>query len=132
MNKCIFIGRLTKDVELTYTQDATNPMAVAKYTIAVNRNKKDAPADFLNCIAFGKAAEFVGKYFKKADKICVVGRLQTGSYINKDQQKVYTTDIIVEEQEFVDSKNEGSGTPAASTQPRPQEAEDLGKMPWEK
>ena len=111
MNKVILMGRLTRDPEVRYTQ-GDNAMAIARYSLAVDRRfKKDGDeqtADFINCIAFGKAGEFAEKYFRKGTKIAVVGRIQTGSYTNKDGQKVYTTDVVVEEQEFAESKNSGS------------------------
>ncbi len=104
-NKWIGIGRLTKDVDLRYSGET----AITKYSIAVNRKFKKAgepEADFFNVVAFGKAGEFAEKYFRKGQQIAIVGRLQTGSYTNKDGQKVYTTDIIAEEQHFADSKKE--------------------------
>ena len=107
MNKVELIGRLTKDPEVRYSQ-AAEPMAIARYTLAVDRRfKKDgeATADFINCVAFGKLGEFAEKYLKKGTKIAVSGRIQTGSYTNKDGQKVYTTDVVVEEQEFCESKS---------------------------
>ena len=111
MNKVILMGRLTRDPEVRYTQ-GDNAMAIARYSLAVDRRfKKDGDeqtADFINCIAFGKAGEFAEKYFRKGTKIAVVGRIQTGSYTNKDGQKVYTTDVVVEEQEFAESKNSSS------------------------
>ena len=111
MNKVILMGRLTRDPEVRYTQ-GDNAMAITRYSLAVDRRfKKDGDeqtADFINCIAFGKAGEFAEKYFRKGTKIAVVGRIQTGSYTNKDGQKVYTTDVVVEEQEFAESKNSGS------------------------
>ena len=111
MNKVILMGRLTRDPEVRYTQ-GDNAMAIARYSLAVDRRfKKDGDeqtADFINCIAFGKAGEFAEKYFRKGTKIAVVGRIQTGSYTNKDGQKVYTTDVVVEEQEFAESKSSGS------------------------
>lgn len=110
MNKCILIGRLTRDPEVRYTQ-GDNTMAIARYSLAVDRRFKrdgEPDADFINCVAFGKAGEFAEKYLKKGTKIAVVGRIQTGSYTNKDGQKVYTTDVVVEEQEFAESKNSGS------------------------
>lgn len=111
MNKVILMGRLTRDPEVRYAQGNDN-MAIARYSLAVDRRfKKDGDeqtADFINCIAFGKAGEFAEKYFRKGTKIAVVGRIQTGSYTNKDGQKVYTTDVVVEEQEFAESKNSGS------------------------
>ena len=110
MNKCTLIGRLTRDPEVRYTQ-GDNAMAIARYSLAVDRRFKrdgEPDADFINCVAFGKAGEFAEKYLKKGTKIAVVGRIQTGSYTNKDGQKVYTTDVVVEEQEFAESKNSGS------------------------
>ena len=107
MNKVIEIGRLTKDPEIRYSQGA-NTTCVARYTLAVDRKFKQEgqpTADFINCIAFGKLGEFAEKYLHKGVKIAVVGRIQTGSYTNKDGQKVYTTDVVVEEQEFCESKS---------------------------
>ena len=110
MNKVILMGRLTRDPEVRYTQ-GDNAMAIARYSLAVDRRFKrdgEPDADFINCVAFGKSGEFAEKYLKKGIKIAVVGRIQTGSYTNKDGQKVYTTDVVVEEQEFAESKNSGS------------------------
>lgn len=107
MNKFIGIGRLTQNPEVRYTQGA-NPTAVARYTLAVDRRFKrdgEPTADFIPCVAFGKQAEFAEKYLQKGIKIAVTGRIQTGSYTKLDGQKVYTTDIVVEEQEFCESKN---------------------------
>ena len=107
MNIVTLIGRLTKDPQVNYTQ-GENPMCIAKYTLAVERRSKkggEQNADFISCVAFGKNGEFAEKYFKKGTKIAVVGHITTGSYINKDGQKVYTTDVIVENQEFAESKN---------------------------
>ena len=107
MNFVALIGRLTRDPEIRYSQ-GENPMAIARYTLAVDRRfKKDgeATADFINCVAFGKLGEFAEKYLHKGVKIAVSGRIQTGSYTNKDGQKVYTTDVVVEEQEFCESKS---------------------------
>lgn len=103
MNKVILVGRLTKQPDVRYSQGAT-PMAIARYTLAVDRRTKDKETDFINCVAFSKAAEFAEKYLDKGTKIAVIGRIQTGSYTNKDGQKVYTTDVVVEEHEFVESK----------------------------
>lgn len=108
-NKWFGIGRLTKDPDVRYTQGEKS-MAIARYTLAVDRRfKKDGEptADFISCVAFGKVAEFSEKYLRKGIKIAVFGRIQTGSYTNKDGQKVYTTDVIVEEQEFCEKKGEG-------------------------
>lgn len=106
MNKVILMGRLTRDPEVRYSQ-GENQTAIAHYSLAVNRRFKregDPEADFINCVAFGKQAEFAEKYLKKGTKMAITGRIQTGSYTNKDGVKVYTTDIIVEEQEFAESK----------------------------
>ena len=108
MNKVILMGRLARDPEVRYPQ-GENAMAIARYTLAVDRrfkrNNDEQTADFINCIAFGKAGEFAEKYFHKGIKITVSGRIQTGSYTNRDGVKVYTTDVVVEEQEFAESKN---------------------------
>lgn len=106
MNKVILIGRLTADPDIRYSQ-SDNPVCVARYRLAVNRRFKregEPEADFINCIAFGKTGEFAEKYLHKGSKIAIVGRIQTGSYTNKDGQKVYTTDIVVEEHEFCESR----------------------------
>ena len=113
MNKVIEIGRLTKDPEIRYSQGASST-CVARYTLAVDRKFKQEGqpnADFINCIAFGKLGEFAEKYLHKGTKIAVTGRIQTGSYTNKDGQKVYTTDVVVEEQEFCESKSQSSSQP---------------------
>jgi single-strand DNA-binding protein len=107
------MGRLTRDPEVRYTQ-GSEPMAVARYTLAVNRRvRKDdgsQEADFINIVAFRKAGEFAEKYFRQGMRVLVSGRIQTGSYTNKDGQRVYTTDVIVDEQEFADSKNSSGRT----------------------
>ena len=110
MNKVIMLGRLTRDPEVRYSQ-AENPMAIARYTLAVDRKfKKDGEptADFISCIAFGKNGEFAERYLKQGTKIAITGRLQSGSYTNKDGIKVYTTDVVIEEQEFAESKRSDS------------------------
>lgn len=107
MNKVVLMGRLTRDPEIRYSQ-GEKPTAVGRYTLAVDRRfKRDGEqnADFINCISFGKAAEFAEKYLHKGTKIAVSGRIQTGSYTNKNGVKVYTTDVVVEEQEFAESKS---------------------------
>lgn len=129
MNKAILIGRLTRDPEVRYTQ-GSSPIAIARYTLAVDRRIKkenEQNADFIPCIAFGKSAEFVEKYLRKGTKMAVVGRIQTGSYTNQNGQKVYTTEIIVEEQEFAESKNASSGGQQNYQAPQSKrtEAEDL-------
>lgn len=106
MNKVIQSGRLTKDAEITYTQG--NNMAVARFTLAVDRRFKQEgqpTADFIRCIAFGKTAEFFERFGRKGTKFLIEGRIQTGSYTNKDGQRVYTTDVVVENTEFAESKS---------------------------
>ena len=106
MNKVILMGRLTRDPDIRYSQ-GEKATAVARYTLAVTRSFKregDADADFINCVAFGRAAEFAERYFRQGIRIVISGRIQTGSYVNKDGIKVYTTDVIVDEQEFAESK----------------------------
>lgn len=108
MNKVILMGRLTRDVETRYTQ-GNEPMAISRYTLAVDRKFKregEAEADFINCVAFGKAGDFTEKYFRKGMKVAVSGRIQTGSYTDRDGKTVYTTDIVVEEQEFCEKKEQ--------------------------
>lgn len=110
MNRVILIGRLTKDPDVRWSQ-GENSSAIARYTLAVDRRyKKDGEqnADFIGCVAFGKNGEFVEKHLKKGVKIAVIGRIQTGSY-EKDGQKIYTTDVVVEEHEFCESKRSGTG-----------------------
>lgn len=108
MNKFIGIGRLTRDPDVRYTQ-GENSMCVARYTLAIDRHVKrdqnQQTADFISCVAFGKSGEFAEKYLHKGMKIAVTGRIQTGSYTNREGQKVYTTDIVVEDQEFAESKS---------------------------
>ena len=111
MNKVILLGRLTRDPEVRYGI-GENATAVARYTIAVDRRfKRDGEqnADFIGCVAFGRNAEFAEKYLRQGTKIVLTGRIQTGSYTNRDGQKVYTTDIVVEEQEFAESKAAAAG-----------------------
>ena len=105
MNKVILMGRLTRDPEVRYAQNSNT--AVCRYSLAVDRRFKrdgEPDADFFNCTVFGKGAEFAEKYFRQGTKISIVGRIQTGSYTNRDGQKVYTTDVVIEEQEFAESK----------------------------
>ena len=108
MNKVILMGRLVRDPDVKYANGGNSgQMCIASYTLAVDRRFRkegEATADFLRCVSFGKAGEFAEKYFKQGTKVAVTGRLQTGSYTNKEGQKVYTTDVIVEEQEFAESK----------------------------
>lgn len=117
MNKVILMGRLTRDPEVRYSA-GDNPMAVANYTLAVDRRfKRDGEdnADFIGCVAFGKAAEFAEKYFRQGLKITISGYIQTGSYTNRDGQKVYTTKVVIEEQEFAESKKSGEGSGSGQT-----------------
>lgn len=125
MNKCHLMGRLTKDPEVRYST-GSKPTCVARYTLAVNRKfKQDGQptADFISCIAFGKQGEFAEKYLKQGIKIAVSGRIQTGSYEKKDGSKVYTTDVVVEEQEFAESKstNESLSAPSQTQVAEPQQ-----------
>lgn len=118
MNKVVLLGRLTRDPEVRY--GGANNTAVAKYSLAVPRKFKrdgDQECDFINCVAFGKLGEFAEKYLRKGTKIAVAGRIQTGSYTSKDGQRVYTTDVVVEDQEFAESKIASAAN--ANTQPDP-------------
>ena len=128
MNKVILMGRLTREPDVRYSQNADGSMAVARYTLAVDRRRgrnsdNEQSADFISCVAFGRAGEFAEKYLHQGTKIVVTGRIQTGSYTNKDGQRVYTTDVVVEEQEFAESKGSGSGS---SQQNVPQQSPDVG------
>ena len=127
MNKVILMGRLTRDPEVRYSA-GDNSMAIARYTLAVDRrcrrNDQEQSADFIGCVSFGKAAEFAEKYFRQGTKLVVAGRIQTGSYTNKDGQKVYTTDVVVEEQEFAESKSNSSGS-NTSDAPNPNNASSM-------
>ncbi len=110
MNKVILMGRLTRDPEIRYTQGDT-PTAVARYTLAVNRAYKrqgEPDADFINCVVFGRGAEFAEKYFRQGMRIVISGRIQTGSYTGRDGSRMYFTNIVVETQEFAESKASGS------------------------
>ena len=110
MNKVILMGRLTRDPEVRYSQ-GENPLAIARYTLAVDRRQSrsnggdEQSADFINCVAFGRSGEFAEKYLHKGTKIAVTGRIQTGSYTNKEGVKVYTTEVVVEDHEFAESRN---------------------------
>lgn len=130
------MGRLTRDPEVRYSQ-GENATAIARFTLAVDRRIKrdnEASADYINCVSFGRSAEFVEKYFHKGTKIVIAGRIQTGSYTNKDGQKVYTTDIVIEEQDFAESKaasqqnNSGNARNTSNSrqaqQPKPQTSPD--------
>jgi single-strand DNA-binding protein len=128
MNKVILMGRLTRDPEVRYSQGGENSLAIARYTLAVDRrfsrgagDNNQQTADFINCVAFGKSGEFAEKYFHKGTKVLVSGRIQTGSYTNKEGQTVYTTEVVAEDQEFAESKNssgfEGGFTGGSSSKP---------------
>lgn len=119
MNKVILLGRLARDPETRYG-GANDSMAVCRYTLAVDKKfKKDgeATADFINCISFGKIAEFAEKYFTKGLRVAVSGRIQTGSYTNRDGQKIYTTDVVVDEHEIAQSRSEASNQQESNRQP---------------
>ncbi len=127
MNKAILMGRLTRDPEVRYSQ-GENAMAIARYTLAVDRRfAKDSQqtADFISCVCFGKSAEFAEKWLKQGIKICITGRIQTGSYTNKEGVKVYTTEVVVEDQEFAESKKSQEG---ASDIPTPSNVNADGFM----
>ena len=126
MNKTILMGRLTRDPEIR-TAAGESGTVIARFTLAVNRRFRrdgEASADFINCVSFGKTAEFIEKYISKGRQICVSGRIQTGSYTNKDGQRIYTTEVVVEEVDFADSRRDAADTPAdaAGTMPAPQAA----------
>ncbi len=133
MNKVILMGRLTRDPEVRYSA-GDNSMAIARYTLAVDRRfRRDGEnsADFISCVAFGRSAEFAEKYFRQGIKIVVTGRIQTGSYTNRDGQRVYTTEVVVEDQEFAESKaasgenamsRQSAPSPSAPSMPSPSQA----------
>lgn len=124
MNKVILMGRLTREPDVRYSQNVDGSIAIARYTLAVDRRRgkdQEQTADFINCVAFGKAGEFVEKYLHQGTKIVVTGRIQTGSYTNKEGQKVYTTDVVVEDHEFAESKSAATNTPS-----RPEPGQMLG------
>ena len=139
MNRVILMGRLTRDPEVRWSR-GERAIAIARYTLAVDRRSRrnqdgnsEQTADFINCVAFDRAGEFAEKHFRQGQRILISGRIQTGSYVNKDGQKVYTTDVVVEEQEFAESKatsdaNVGSFSHAGGFQqaPAPTPAADAG------
>lgn len=138
MNKVILMGRLTREPDVRYSQNSDGSMAVARYTLAVDRRRArtnsdgaEQTADFISCVAFGRQGEFAEKYLHQGTKIAITGRIQTGSYTNKDGQRVYTTDVVVEEQEFAESKsaaagNGGDSNYAAYTPSRPEPSQAAG------
>ena len=132
MNKVILMGRLTRDPEVRYSQ-GENALAIARYTLAVDRRaarrEGEPTADFISCVAFGRSAEFAERYLRQGTKIVVSGRIQTGSYTNRDGVKVYTTEVVVEESEFAESKAAGgASTPSNNYQasPAPSPSTDIG------
>lgn len=135
MNKVVLMGRLTRNPEIRWSQGA-EPLAIARYTLAVDRrfarrdtNSNEPTADFISCVAFGKSGEFVEKYLKQGTKILVTGRIQTGSYTNKDGNKVYTTEVVVEEHEFAESKAATSGGDGGRPTPENASSEGFMSMP---
>ena len=127
MNRVILMGRLTREPDVRYSQNADGSMAVARYTLAVDRRRtrtadsNEQTADFISCVAFGRSGEFAEKYLHQGTKIVVSGRIQTGSYTNKDGQKVYTTDVVVDDQEFAESKSsQGMDSSYVPSRPTPQ------------
>lgn len=134
MNRVILMGRLTRDPEVRYSQGERS-MAIARYTLAVDRRGRrgqdggEQTADFINCVAFDRAGEFAEKYFRQGMRVLVSGRLQTGSYVNKEGQKVYTTEVILDDQEFADSKGAASemgGYAQAAPSQRPAPTSAIG------
>lgn len=128
MNKVIIMGRLTRDPEIRYSQ-GERQMAIARYTLAVDRrgqkNENGQQADFIRCVAFDKAAEFAEKYFRQGQRVLIEGRIQTGSYQDRDGKTVYTTDVVVEQQEFAESKNDRNSGYQTQSRPKPTPA-DIG------
>ena len=133
MNRVILMGRLTRDPEIRYSQGERS-MTIAKYTLAVDRRGRrnqdnDQAADFINCVAFDRAGECAEKYFRQGMRVLVSGRIQTGSYVNKEGQKVYTTEVILDDQEFADSKGAASemgGYAQAAPSQRPAPTSAIG------
>ena len=131
MNKVILMGRLTRDPEVRYSA-GENALAIARYTLAVDRRFRrdgEASADFISCVSFGRTAEFAEKYFRQGLKIAVTGRIQSGSYTNREGQKVYTTEVVVEDQEFAESRAESEANRSSfqsSPAPGPAPSIDAG------
>ena len=126
MSKVILMGRLTADPDVRYSNNGDKQLCISRYTLAVDRRFKrdgEPTADFIRCVAFGRSGEFAEKYFHKGIKIAVDGRIQTGSYQNKDGQTVYTTDVIVENQEFAESKAASEQNAGAVPQAEPKAEE---------
>lgn len=131
INKVVLLGRLTRDPETRWTT-GENPTAISRYTLAVNRRfhkEWEATADFINCVVFGKGAEFADKYLRQGTQIAISGRIQTGSYTNREGKKVYTTDVIVEEQAFAQSKDADASKAEPKVEPKAEpKADDDGFM----
>lgn len=132
MNRVILMGRLTRDPNISYSQSGDN-MAIARFTMAVDRRGRQAEnqptADFIGCVCFGRQAEFAEKYLRQGSKIAVTGRIQTGSYTNKDGQKIYTTDVVLDDIEFAESKNTGNHNEYnAPSRPEPSSCPEDGFM----
>ena len=127
MNKVILMGRLTRDPDVRYST-GERQMTIARYTLAVDRRRRsndgEQTADFISCVAFDRNAEFAEKYLKQGTKVCVTGRIQTGSYTNKDGVKVYTTDVVIEECEFAESKGAAASSGFSQARPEPDTAGD--------
>lgn len=130
MNKVILMGRLTRDPNVSTSQSGQEPMKIARFTLAVDRRRGSnsgaaQTADFISCVAFGRTADFVEGYLHQGTKVVTSGRIQTGSYTNKDGQKVYTTDVVVEDLEFAESKSASStGDYSSPSRPTPGDAGD--------
>lgn len=135
MNKVALIGRVVRQPDVRYTQGQNGQTCVARYTLAVDRRRRvegEQNADFISCVAFGRSGEFADKYFRKGIKIAVSGRIQTGSYVNKDGVKVYTTDVVVEDQEFCESRSSAAADTGAAQEaagPAPAPATDPAPAP---
>lgn len=126
MNKVVLVGRLVRDPEVRYSQ-GDNATAIVRYTIAVDRKFKrdnEPTADFIPCVAFGRTAEFAEKYFRQGMRVAISGRIQTGSYTNKDGVKVYTTEVLIEEHEFAQSKSENQQNQSQNTGSAPEGSGD--------
>lgn len=134
MNNVVLMGRLTRDPEVRYSQTNQGEVVNARYTLAVNRRfqrEGEANADFINCVAFGNNAKFAEKYFRQGLKIVVRGHIQTGSYVNRDGQRVYTTDVIIDEQNFAESKASQQQAQNNKPQPEPENASNFMDIPNE-
>ena len=121
MNKVILMGRLTRDPETRFSEK--DGLAITRFTLAVDRKNKNQDADFIQCVTFGKTAEFVDKYFKKGMKAATCGRIQTGSYTNREGNKVYTTEVVCDEVEFAESKQSAAGSDETSENKPPTQSE---------